>query len=342
MRHILKIDNKIVISALSLCLAGNLLTGCGGTTSDSGITDTVIESQEATIVQEVESTDASSDTDSAAADENKGTRDNTPVVLKPSADGTTTYGNDTAVIDASNLSEGYIVIDYKGNNASPKLQIIGPQGLTYNFDLHGGEEVFNLTQGDGQYQIGVYENTQGDKYAQLTACSVNLSLTNEFSPYLYPNSYVYFDENSNVVTVGEELAASADTDLDVVTNIYNYIISNVSYDRELAANVNSMYLPYPDRTLEKKTGICFDYASLMTALLRSQRIPTRMQVGYSGDAYHAWISTYIEDVGWVNSIVEFHGDTWELMDPTLASTTSERDLRSYIGDGSKYTVCYEY
>ncbi len=40
----------------------------------------------------------------------------------------------------------------------------------------------------------------------------------------------------------------------------------------------------------------------MTAMLRSQGIPTKLEIGYSGEAYHAWISTWIDGVGgWTTS-----------------------------------------
>lgn len=64
-----------------------------------------------------------------------------------------------------------------------------------------------------------------------------------------------------------ELAYTANTDLEVVENVYNY-------------------------------------------MLRTQNIPPRLEVGYVEEEYHAWISTYIKDVGWVNGIIEFNGSTW--------------------------------
>lgn len=95
------------------------------------------------------------------------------------------------------------------------------------------------------------------------------------------------------------------------------------------------------RFLPKK-GICFDYAALMTSMLRSQNIPTKLEVGYSGDAYHAWISTYIDDKGWVDDIIQFDGDTWQIMDPTLAATNDSAAVKKYVGDGSHYVVKYTY
>ena len=77
-------------------------------------------------------------------------------------------------------------------------------------------------------------------------------------------------------------------------------------------------------------------------MLRSQRIPTKLEVGYSGEAYHAWISTYIADIGWIDKIIEFNGNTWTLMDPTLAASNDRSAVGKYIGDGSNYVVKYSY
>ncbi len=110
----------------------------------------------------------------------------------------------------------------------------------------------------------------------------------------------------------------------------------------MAETVQVDYIPDPDNTMASKTGICLDYSSLMVAMLRSQQIPTRMEIGYAGTAYHAWLSAYIKDVGWVNGVVEFDGKDWSMMDPTFASNINEEKLKSYIGDGSKYSVQYIY
>ena len=67
-----------------------------------------------------------------------------------------------------------------------------------------------------------------------------------------------------------------------------------------------------------------------------------MEIGYAGTAYHARLSTYIKDVGWVNGMIEFDGKDWSLMDPTFASNTKEEALKEFIGDGKNYQVKYIY
>ncbi|MBR6238306.1 MAG: transglutaminase domain-containing protein [Lachnospiraceae bacterium] len=341
MRH----HRSVFKSILVLCLsAGIVLSGCG-VPADAGVSTPATASSGTETKAAEDDTAADSDKSEEpekSAEPVKGTRDNTSRVLTPSADGTTAYDDATVTIDTSNISAGYFMIDYKGTNEKPKLQVTGPEGVTYTFDLHGELETIPFTQGSGTYQIAAYENIGDSKYSQLCAVSVDADISNEYSPYLYPNQYVDFNADSNVVTKGEELAFTANNDLDVVTNVYNYMIENVTYDMDLANNVKSGYLPDPDRTLATGTGICFDYAACMASMLRSQQIPTRLEIGYAGDAYHAWISTYIDEVGWVNGIVEFNGTDWELMDPTFAASQGEKALKSFIGDGSNYVKVYQY
>lgn len=271
-------------------------------------------------------------------------RDSTPKVLTPSADGVTVYQNDFASIDASNTSQGYVMVKYNGTNEKVKLQITCPDQSCYTYLIsdRGAYDTFPLTAGNGSYALQVLENVAGDTYTVSLAQSINVSIEDEFLPFLYPNQYVNFHTDSKAVSKGCDLAKDTYSDLDVVQNIYNYVIKNISYDTEKAQNVSYGYVPDVDDTLSSKKGICFDYAALMTSMLRSQNIPTKLEVGYSGDAYHAWISTYIDDKGWVDDIIQFDGDTWQIMDPTLAATNNSAAVKKYVGDGSHYVVKYTY
>ena len=151
-----------------------------------------------------------------------------------------------------------------------------------------------------------------------------------------------FDIDSEAVTLGKELAAGKASDIEVIAAVYDYVVKNITYDHERAATVKPDYVPNVDGVLREKKGICFDYAALMAAMLRSQRIPTRLEFGYAGDAYHAWITTYIEDEGWINGIIEFDGVDWTLMDPTFAANAGTKKIKKFIGDGSNYTTKYIY
>lgn len=277
---------------------------------------------------------------SESSQDTKGSRDNTPVVLTGQADGTVTYGSEGVTIDASHISEGYIMVSYTGTNEKVKLQITGPDEVVYTYNLHGDYETFPLTAGSGSYTVGVFENIEGTSYSTLFTQTIDVKIDDEFGPYLYANQYVNFNGDSKVVEKAEELSKPCNDDLEVIEQVYNYMISNFTYDYDKAESVQSGYLPDVDEVFESQTGICFDYAAVMAAMLRSQRIPTRLEVGYAGDIYHAWISTYIEEQGWVNGIIQFDGKNWEMMDPTFASTSSKPE--DFITNTDEYITKFVY
>ncbi len=275
----------------------------------------------------------------------KGARDNTPLCLVPTMDGTDVYSNDVVTMDASNMNDGYVILKYTGASNKVKLRIKGPDEITYTYNMATGgglDEVFPLQAGDGTYLVGVFENLEGTSYATAFSQEIDVKLNDPFLPFLYPNQYITFTKDYQSIAYAEYLSYTADTDLDVVSNVYNALISSMTYDYEEAQTVESGYIPEIDEVLTTGKGICIDYACLMTSMLRSQRIPTRMEVGYAGTAYHAWLSTYIEDIGWVNGMIEFDVKDWSLMDPTFASTTDTDKLASFIGDGENYKTKYIY
>lgn len=281
-----------------------------------------------------------------SAKEDAPPRDPVPAVRVPEASGTVTYSVDNIFVDASHTDEGYVMLNYQGSNEKVKFQIKAPDGTEYTYlvSSYGEFAVYPLPGGNGTYSLTVYESAsvEDNLYAVVFTQDLEVAITDEFAPFLYPNYYVNFSADSASVKKGGELANDCYSDLDVVSNIYNFVIKNISYDKEKAENVQYGYTPNPDETLANGEGICFDYASLMSAMLRSQKIPTRLEVGYAGEVYHAWISCYVDEIGWVDNIIEFDGKNWSLMDPTLAANNNSSAVKKYIGDGSKYIIKYTY
>ena len=263
---------------------------------------------------------------------------------QPDASGKQVKKNDKSTIDYSNTADGYVMIAAKSTK-NLKVQIKGPSGTAYTYNLNKDNnfEVFPLSDGDGSYSVGVFEQVEGTKYSTMNSASVTVKLNDSFAPFVRPNQYVNFNNDNKAVSKAAELIKSSKTTLEKVSAIYNYVISTLTYDKEKAKTVQSGYLPDIDQVLAAKKGICFDYAALMSAMLRSQGIACKLVVGYAGDAYHAWIDVYTTETGWVNSLIQFDGKTWKLMDPTFASSGNQSsDIMKYIGDGSNYSVKYLY
>lgn len=156
---------------------------------------------------------------------------------------------------------------YTGSNAKPKLQLTGTDGITYTYSLYKDYSTFPLTSGDGTYQVGVYENVSDDRYTTLLSETFSVTLTDPLKPYLYPNQYVNFTADSLPVAKAEELANGASSDLDIISSVYNYIITHFTYDYSKASSVTSGYLPDTDEVFTAEKGICFDYAAVMTFLM---------------------------------------------------------------------------
>ena len=267
----------------------------------------------------------------------------TGIVLEPEAPGDQEVRCDAAVVDYSHAEEGYIMVcHFAETDKRLKVLLKGPT-TTYNYNLPQGQWVtFPLSDGDGPYQAGIYRNTEGTKYAMVMLAEFEVALLDEFAPFLRPNQYVNYLTAPNTVTKGAELCAGLDHPLDKVAAVYDYVVQNVTYDEEKAAAVQSGYLPDLDEILEIKKGICFDYAAMMTAMLRSQQVPCKLVVGYAGSVYHAWISVWTEEDGWIDGAIFFDGHMWKRMDPTFVSAADNREeILDYVEHGT-YTVKYLY
>ena len=76
-------------------------------------------------------------------------------------------------------------------------------------------------------------------------------------------------------------------------------------------------------------------------MLRSQNIPAKLEIGYAGEIYHAWISVYTDETGWIDRLIEFSQGGWTRMDPTFASgKDNDSEILDYINDNSNYQTLY--
>lgn len=264
-------------------------------------------------------------------------------VRTPQASGTTVFSNGNAVIDASNASQGYVMVKYSGGTSRIKVRISKGTEYTYDLNTAGNYEVFPLTEGSGTYTIKVFQQVQGTSYAQVMSQTVTANIADSQSPFLYPNQFCNFNANSAVVAKAAELTGGISDPLAKVQAVYRYAIDHISYDYQKAASVQSGYLPVPDATLASGKGICFDYAAVMTSMLRSQDIPTKLVIGYTGGTYHAWVSVYLSGQGWVDNIIYFDGTNWRYMDPTFASSgKGDAAVSNYISNQANYQAKFTY
>ncbi len=256
-----------------------------------------------------------------------------------SADAAETDG--TNYIDLSHANEGTIGASAT-NEARLKLQVaLGEQSYNYDLPSDGTPIVVPVNMGDGPYTVRIMQNTSADRYVELFSASADVALDDENGPFLRPNVICDYRQDSACVQKASELCADAKTESEAFDAIYDFICNNIDYDHEKAdalADVTG-YVPNPDDTLSSGKGICFDYATLAAAMLRSQGIATKILTGYVApdNVYHAWDMIYI-DGSWVSLHISAKPGQWARADMTFAANGAE----DAIGDGSAYADRYTY
>lgn len=244
-------------------------------------------------------------------------------------------------IDASHAADGYVVVHLSGTKRL-KFQVAKGE-MVYNYDLPNDNTpvVYPVNMGNGAYVMRIMKNTEGNNYVEVDRHEENIKLKSEFAPFEIPNQFCDYNEQSACVAKARELTASATNQGEAVRAICSYITDNVTYDTDKAKMLTTTtgYIPNPDQTLQDKTGVCFDYASLGAAMLRSQGFPTKIITGYvtPGDLYHAWIMVYV-DGKWQTGEFSVNPDTWSRVDLTFAASGSSE----FTGNGTGYTERYVY
>ena len=264
-------------------------------------------------------------------------RSTIPVVLEVSQPGTATVADSRAVLDYSNAKDGYVCVMSNLPDITVKVLVnIMDTEYQYTIDAPGTYITIPLSEGDGSYSVGVWQNVSGNYYAAVFSQTIDVVLDDEFRPFLYSNQYVNFALDDEATAMSQQVVEGSVTDVDALNNIYLWVCENFDYDREKAASVAPGYLPDNTSTINEKKGICFDYAVLTASMLRAQRIPAKLVIGYADTAYHAWMEVYCVETGTVIRYA-FNGDEWVRMDPTFdAANDGRNDLLSVIGNGTNY------
>ncbi|WP_138755996.1 transglutaminase domain-containing protein [Paenibacillus sinopodophylli] len=237
-------------------------------------------------------------------------------------------------LDTTKLNNGIVAINYPVN-AKVKTKLMIAKGQTnYTYNLTSGKtaEQFPLQLGNGQYTISVLENASANKYKLVAKDTVTLNLKDNKVLYLNSIQNINWTDTSKAILKAKELTKNKKTDSEKVKAVYDYIITNINYDNQLAANLSVDYLPSIDRTFQSKKDICYGYAALFAGMLRSLDIPTKLMMGESTyvDVYHAWNEVYLDG-------------KWVVVDTTVDAGLKKGNKKyDLIKDASKYTVAKQY
>ena len=216
--------------------------------------------------------------------------------------------NNLAIIDYSNASNGTISVRYTGGtNRQIVVEIIrndrrqgSGKSYLYRINSDGLAEQLVLSEGSGQYTITVLRGVSSGRHDIILTTTIEVTLRCEFAPFLQPNKFVNFTTDGFVAELAEQLKRGSD--VETIRATFRYVQRNINYYFALVRRgVPDWYEPNLEMLLlETRRGICFDFASLMTALLRINDIPAKMVFGYlDGKYWHAWVNVYLPEYGWV-------------------------------------------
>ena len=198
-------------------------------------------------------------------------------------------------VDVGNASEGYFMAAVTSKSKHKMKLRVEKDGttLTYDLNISGTYEVFPFQLGSGSYELSLWENVSGKKYSAAGKIKVNVKLKREDGAFLYPNQYVNYRKNDQVV--GMSLKVCRDKEgKEAYTAIKQYIVENFRYDDIKAATIQPSELPDIESCFSSKSGVCQDLSAVMVSMLRVQGIPARLVIGYADKIYHAWVVTEVE------------------------------------------------
>lgn len=208
---------------------------------------------------------------------------------------------------SADLEQGVVNVQMADLTTSKILFLVEKEGVRYTYPIVDQDvNTFPLQLGNGDYTVRLMQNTEGNKYKELSKMTVELDIADTNQVFLNSIQDIEWNDGQNAIVKAKELTKGLKTDDQKVNAIYAYVTKNFKYDYEKARTVTSGYFPNVETIFAKKTGICYDYASVVAAMLRSVDVPTKLVKGYATPTkgvYHAWNEVLV-------------GGSWKVIDTT--------------------------
>lgn len=151
------------------------------------------------------------------------------------------------------------------------------------------------------------------------------ALPEEVLQFLLPSRYCQSDQLGNLAS---QIVGDAAPGYNQVEAIRSWIHAKVEY-RYGTSDASTSVL----ETVEKRVGVCRDFAHLGIALCRSLSIPARMVVGYLYELdpmdLHAWFEAFV-------------GDRWYTFDATQSKPRGNRIAIAYGRDAADVALATQF
>lgn len=243
------------------------------------------------------------------------------------------FGQASSNIDLSQIKNGLVNVAVASQKEAVSKVMISKGNEKYTYSIKSNN-AFPLQLGDGEYTVAVLENVQGNKYKVIESQKVTYKAEKANDVFLQSIQLINWSENSDVAKKAFELTKNAANDNEKIQAIYNYIVKNINYDYAKASSVKAEYIPDLNSFLKDSKGICYDYASLFAAMLRSVGVPAKLIMGNKDDinGYHAWNQVFLKD-----------SNKWVSIDTTYDSIMLQnKRAASMIKNDKSYSIDKQY
>ncbi|MGI5892717.1 MAG: transglutaminase-like domain-containing protein [Bacillota bacterium] len=237
--------------------------------------------------------------------------------------------------NTDNITEGLIHVTCSDGGKVKLMVQKGDKKYTYDVNSAGLRETFPLQLGNGAYKISLLKNTSGNSYKLIASKNLEVNIKDPHAVYLSSIQIIRWNVDSKAVAKAVELTKDT-SDLGQKAKIlWDYVIKNNTYDYGKLSKLPPGYIPVPDNTFIERRGICYDFASLYAAMLRSQGTPAKLVKGYAPKnvvGYHAW-----------NEVYDVNRGQWIVVDSTYDLQVITRNPGvSMQKNSADFNKVYEY
>lgn len=264
------------------------------------------------------------------------------------------YSNKYVNINTNTISKGYIDLDYIEPNAL-EIKLAVYSNVPNQYDGEGSwhchvspKGKYNikipLTYGNTTYSILVYShmvNAEGH-YIYSKKAEIDIKVTNApaTAPFLLSTGEVIFNNNMQVIKKASQIASTCKNDFEKVSKIYDWLTDYISY-KETEETALMFYKCDIEKIYNRKTGVCYDFAVVLAAMLRSQGIPCKVVFGkYSATTEsvgHVWNEVYVPSSGSIKTNkLSITGNKWCILDPTYTNVNASETSINFMNDRSNY------
>lgn len=235
-----------------------------------------------------------------------------------------------AAVDTNQSENGIVsILPYDtSDDSSYYLVMVIKDQTQYTYFLKD-KITIPLQMGDGKYDIYTLKHIYGNSYYYLEKSTINAKIK-ENVVFIQSIQQINWDEEMGIIKKTKELVSNAKNDNEKLEIIHNYVVSNMKYDYKKINTLTKDYVPSIEEIAKEGKGICYDYSALFAAMLRSEKIPTKLIMGYQKNStvYHAWNEVYIEG-------------KWLTVDTTVDQVNGKRSTE-IIKDSNLYNSTKEF